>query len=78
MKLATKQATVTDHVKTGAFARKLRKSKGISLRSLAKELDKSAVFISDLERGRRNWTPEMSFQYGQTLEKMAAERKATK
>lgn len=39
----------------GATMRALREKKGISLRELARRLNLSAPFISDMELGRRNW-----------------------
>lgn len=42
--------------KNGDFARELRTSAGISLRALAKDMGISAPFLSDLERGNRQWS----------------------
>lgn len=58
IKLPTIQVTEVNHVEAGAIIRSLRKEHGMSLRTLAKEMDYSAPFISDLELGRRNWTEE--------------------
>jgi transcriptional regulator with XRE-family HTH domain len=38
--------------------RQLRESKGVSLRSLAKDMGISSAFLSDVERGFRNLTNE--------------------
>lgn len=48
---------VTDNVATGATARAARLKRGISLRTVAARMALSAPFMSDLERGRRNWCP---------------------
>lgn len=56
MNLATKTITVLDHAATGARARKMRDRNKKSLREVAKKMRISAAFLSDLERGRRNWT----------------------
>lgn len=51
--------TVTiDHTEAGRIIRALRTKAGVSVRGLAKRLGCTASFISDLERGRRNWTEE--------------------
>ena len=44
-----------DNIKTGSALRKVRESKNISLRILAKRMEISAGYLSDLERGNRNW-----------------------
>lgn len=56
--LPEKYVKQADHVEAGRLIRKLRRKHGVSLRTLAKRMGFSAPFISDLERGRRNWTPE--------------------
>lgn len=45
-----------DQAELGQMLRKLRIAKGVSLRKMAGDLGFSAPFLSDLERGRRNWT----------------------
>jgi DNA-binding transcriptional regulator YiaG len=50
-RLHAEQAT-----KDAAFARKIREQTGMSLREVAKIIGFSAAHMSDLERGRRNWT----------------------
>lgn len=47
----------------GADMRKLRQSKGFTGRQMAKLLRKSAVYLSDLELGRRRWTPEITAEF---------------
>lgn len=41
--------------RNGLFAREIREKTGKSLRSVAKAMGISAMFLSDLERGNRNW-----------------------
>lgn len=43
----------------GAFIRRLRDDKDLSLREFAKRLKRSAAFISDLELGRRHPSEEV-------------------
>ena len=52
-----------DHAATGAAMRQLRKAHNISLREIARRMDFSAPFISDLELGRRNWTSKLALDY---------------
>ena len=52
-----------DHAATGAAMRQLRKAHNISLREIARRMDFSAPFISDLELGRRNWNSKMALEY---------------
>jgi transcriptional regulator with XRE-family HTH domain len=58
-----------NHVATGKQARKVRTSHKISLREIARRMDISAPFLSDLERGRRNWNLTLveSFNMALTL-----------
>lgn len=46
-----------NHAATGKAARKIRTSLGLSLRKAAGMMGVSAVFLSQLERGRTNWNP---------------------
>jgi transcriptional regulator with XRE-family HTH domain len=57
IKLVTKSSTEIDSVATGANVRKARRKVNMSLRELARRMDYSAPYVSDLELGRRNWTP---------------------
>ena len=52
-----------DHVATGDAMRVLRKSHRISLRDVARRMKLSAPFVSDLERGRRNWDASRAIAY---------------
>lgn len=58
MKLIHKQVAVIDHIAVGVAMRHLREKRGISLREMGKRLKLSAPYISDLERGNRNWTQD--------------------
>lgn len=55
--------TEKDNAILGAKMRMLRESKGISLRSMARRLRYSAAYLSDLERGERNWRDELISAY---------------
>lgn len=59
-----------DHEALGADMRKEREAAGVSLRSMAKAMAFSAAFLSDLERGRRNWS-DASFKFYQAEIKKA-------
>lgn len=45
-----------ESVRIGQLARKARETRGLSLREMAIKMKISAPFLSDLERGNRNWT----------------------
>lgn len=49
--------TGIDHVSTGKGLRRLREARRASLRSIAALLGYSYPYLSDLELGKRNWTP---------------------
>lgn len=46
---------VPDDAAIGAKLRAARIKKGVSLREMARRLDVSAMWICDLERGKRYW-----------------------
>lgn len=58
MKLPSIKIDAIDHFHAGAIVRVRRILRGLSLRKLAKAMDISAMFLSDLERGKRNWNQE--------------------
>jgi transcriptional regulator with XRE-family HTH domain len=58
MKLPTTTVEKVDHAKAGSEIRRLRVAAGISLRRLALLLQVSAPFLSDMELGKRGWSPE--------------------
>lgn len=54
----------------GFYMRTIREVKGVSLRELARMCGCSAVFISDLETGRRRWNKNWIKQYQSRLNKI--------
>lgn len=67
--LITKQVEVIDHAATGAAMREKRMAAGLSLREMGERLHLSSMFLSDLERGQRNWTAERVQQFTDALTK---------
>lgn len=67
MRYETKMVTQVDHEGTGAEWRLHREVAGVSLRELARTMGVSAPYLSDLERGRRNWTEELEDRYVKAL-----------
>lgn len=63
----TKQ-TIIDQQKTALQARAFRLSSGISLRTIAKRMEISAAYLSDLELGRRLWSEEMCKRFRAAVE----------
>jgi len=56
-----------DNVETGMRARRLRTERHLSLREVARRLNWSAAYVSDLERGRRGWKPETTQKYARVI-----------
>jgi transcriptional regulator with XRE-family HTH domain len=67
MKAITEQIEAIDHIKTGRAARAEREDSGLSLRMTAIRMDISASFLSDLERGRRNWNADHIRAFNQAI-----------
>ncbi len=61
--MVTKLMHVPDNAATGKLARDARTAAGLSLREVARRMQLSAMFISDLERGRRCWTDRHIARY---------------
>lgn len=61
--LVTRKTPVVDNRATGEAMRQRRKKAGISMREVARRMEVSAMFICDLERGRRNWTEENATKF---------------
>lgn len=57
-----------DHAATGNMWRQARLVKGVTLRSIAREMGLSASYISDLELGRRKWSTSLCQRYAVALE----------
>lgn len=61
------QVEEIDHAETGALFRAKREAHSISLRDLAKAMRLSPAYISDIERGRRNWNADLVEDYNNHL-----------
>lgn len=71
-KIITMQVEAIDHVATGGWCRDWRTEQGPSGSAVAAKLGISAAMISDLERGRRNWTAEKLEEYIDAVKALAA------
>lgn len=58
---------VNDPRVTGQMLRKEREQAGMSLRAMAHNVKRSAAYLSDLERGRRNWSADKIAEYRRIL-----------
>ena len=58
-----------DQSALGSELRKKREASGISLRKMADSLGISPPFMSDLELGRRNWSPENIAKFNVVIRK---------
>ena len=53
-----KKAPPPDHRSLGAALRRMREAAGFSLSEVARKMQISVPYLSDLELGKRNWTEE--------------------
>jgi transcriptional regulator with XRE-family HTH domain len=53
----------------GNEARRRRKAVNVTLREMARRMNLSAAYISDLELGRRGWNDELTKRYIAALKK---------
>jgi len=67
LNIETKRVSLIDHEETGSRARALRLKKKRSLRWTATKLGFSPAFLSDLERGRRNWNARLLKRFERAL-----------
>lgn len=67
VKLVTRKVETIDHFATGEQARKLRTKSGKSLRVVACALGFTASYLSELERGRKNWNSDLLRRFERTL-----------
>lgn len=72
--IITRKVEVTDEIATGAKMRELRLQTGVSLRQVARHMDLSAPYLSDLERGRRAWTESRAMEFIAAVRAIATTR----
>ena len=53
--------------RNGQYARKLRETRNLSCRELARRMGISAMMLSDMERGMRNWSQSMLTKWEQAM-----------
>jgi transcriptional regulator with XRE-family HTH domain len=58
LEMVSRTVSMIDHQATGQLARDARCAMGAPLREIARRLNCSAAYLSDLELGRRNWTQD--------------------
>lgn len=56
-----------DQIHLGAEFRRLRKEKNVSMNEMARRMKISAPYLSDLERGKRNWTQSLVERFTENL-----------
>lgn len=62
-----KKVQEIDHRATGAAMRARREKSGKSLREVSAKMGISAAYLSDLERGFRNWTVTKAMAFERAL-----------
>jgi len=65
----TKSVRVIDHVATGRAYRTLRRAQEITLDDVAASMGISIVYLSLLERGKRNWSHDLCERFQKALKK---------
>lgn len=65
--LVTKNVEEIDHWATGQNACLYRSRRGLSQCDVAERMGVSPTYLSDLERGKRNWTPELVRRYQEAV-----------
>lgn len=68
LKIECIKTLVIRHGETGTNARTERTIRGVSLRGLARKMKISAPYLSDLERGKRNWTIKIARRFEASLD----------
>ena len=68
MKCKLMKVTMVDHIGTGQEFREWRERLEVSLRLVAERLQLQPGYVSDLERGRRNWDDQLAAQFTNILE----------
>jgi len=58
-------------LEVGRGLRTIRERFGLEQRSMATAMQVSASYLSDLERGRRNWSSMLVTRYRQALDRLA-------
>lgn len=74
LRLPTKSIPQISHVRAGKLIRRVRREHGIPQWELAYAMNISAPYISDLERGRRNWTAERFHLAAKTIRELFKRR----
>ncbi len=74
LRLPTKSVPQISHERAGKLIRRVRREHGISQWELAYAMNISAPYVSDLERGRRNWTAERFHLAGKTIRELFKRR----
>jgi len=67
MEIKLKSTETVDNVRTGQQVRELREQKGLTLRAVAIKAEMSPTYLSDLELGRRKWSPALLEKIGAAL-----------
>lgn len=63
----TRNVQMIDHSATGAKVRELRRKADLTQAQLSAKLGISNSYLSELEKGKRNWSPEILAKLGTLL-----------
>ena len=73
MRLITRRkvSNEVDDARTGSGIRRERLKARVSLRAVARAMNLSAPYVSDLELGRRGWNNELLMRYSSAMKLLA-------
>ena len=67
LKLVSIKIEHVDHARTGLMAREERQAQGLTQKAVADLMGLTEPYVCDLERGRRNWRPDLVEQFNNAL-----------
>jgi transcriptional regulator with XRE-family HTH domain len=76
MKIPTQKKTTVEirNEQAGEMIRELRERKGVSLLALSNAVGYSQQYVSDLERGRRNWSNDLFNKVEAAIRKLSVQQ----
>lgn len=68
MKLITTKVDAVDNWATGQKLKRSRKKSGLRISDVASAMGISEPYLSELERGKRNWTQDMVDRFNKSIQ----------
>jgi len=67
LKAVWTRTMIIDAVATGKAARRVREESGKSLRCVARIMGVSPSYLSAVERGKKNWSPNLVWRFNEAI-----------